>query len=180
MKSFIILFSAILMLATGCCREEVNPCDETIYSSADGSCLRTAPSSAVNAQVIKLKGVYTPFQHADSLTLAPGGIGVTGQYMTCQVVTSTSGRTYQLTGMSAQCNFSIKMKDANGGQIVAGDNIGIMSCGYTINNTTYNLRTTGTPVITLSGDTVRVNYGDCILPLNGSSGSVEMIFVQVN
>ena len=119
---------------------------------------------------------------ATYLTCSDSVTGLTGETM--RITTSVSGsvKTYQISGSSATGeNYLFKIKDYNGGTIQAGDSIRVTSATYTICNVTYNLRPTAFPAFTVSsgtGNPVYIEYTDCILPLNGTSGTIRIRFTQ--
>lgn len=126
--------------------------------------------------ILKAVGIYLPASCSDSIVAPPG----TGQTLSITKSTSGTACLYQVSGTGTGVGFNVKMKDYNGGQVQVGDSLRMTSCGYTACGTVYNLRTNQPifPALSVSGDTVRISYTECILPLNGTSGTVRFEFVQ--
>lgn len=123
---------------------------------------------------VKIKAEYLPASCSDSIVEPVQ----TGQYLSVTRMIGSNITEYGATGISSTANIRIKFSDTNGGYINASDTLEVSLVHYTICGTNYSLRTTGAVNFSLSGDTVKINYNDCILPLNGTSGGVELIFVQ--
>lgn len=71
-----------------------------------------------------------------------------------------------------------KFKDINCGTIEAGDTIVPIQVRYTSCGATQTLQEHEICTVTISGDTVSLYYHDCLLPLNGLNGTVNVTFVQ--
>ena len=118
--------------------------------------------------------------------VTPKEIGAT--YNTCSdstvmnlsvnVTTNLSSKTYAFSGSKTGSTFNMTIVDYNGGLVVAGDSIRVTAANYNICGTAYTLRTDAIPTVVISGNKVDVYYTDCILPLNGTSGSMYVKFTQ--
>lgn len=136
------------------------------------SAFKPIPAEPVyTLSMLKCKGVYLTC--SDSVT--PGCTGCT---MTGQRNESGGTSTYQFNATSSSMTFACKFKDPTAGNIAPGDSIYPTSVTYKICGTQYKIRLDATPIVNISGDTVRIDYTDCILPLNGTSGSVVIQFIQ--
>lgn len=121
-----------------------------------------------------------------SRPVTPKEIGAT--YLSCtdstkmnlsvNITSNISGKTYAFSGSKTGAVFNITIVDFNGGLIVQGDSIRVTSATYNICGTGYTLRTDALPTYTVIGNNVEVNYSDCILPLNGTTGSMYVKFTQ--
>lgn len=154
MKTIIIILSAIAI--TSCVRFEVNP------SSTD------ATNRIPVMQMIG--GEYQPFSCSDSIT--------SQSLMTVPTINNLSGKVYVFTGSDNDCSFVAKFKDPNFGRIESTDTIQCLFVHYTICGQSYDLITTGLPIITESAGITYIQYSDCILPMNGTNGMVNIRFYQ--
>lgn len=129
-----------------------------------------------DVEILKAVGCYAPVSCCDSLEVPLGS----GESLTISKSTSGSSCLYQIQGSGSGVSFNVKVKDFNGGLVQAGDSIKVNSCSYTACGVSYNLRTSVNipPVVSVSGDTVFLNYTECILPLNGTSGTVKLVWLQ--
>lgn len=125
-----------------------------------------------NVEMVSTTATYLTC--TDGIT-APAG---TGQVMTGSKNTSSNGTTYQFQASKTGYYLFAKIKDTNGGNIQQGDTLTVQSPTITVCGTSYNIRAMATPAVTISGDTVRIDYSDCVLPLNGTSASFQIVFIQ--
>lgn len=98
--------------------------------------------------------------------------------MTLTKIPSGSRTDYTFTASNPTETYYVTFTDFNGGNIQAGDSVRITSANYMICGTGYTLRLDVFPTITITVTTVAITYSDCILPLNGTSGTVRMRFTQ--
>lgn len=171
-KLITTVICAIVFFVVGCSKDELMPAPaaQSDFSQAKKNLSPEALQYLREVQMQKLKGIYYGDSCADSI--------VAQTEMSCQRNFGTGITSYQFTGSSSSCSFNIKMKDYNGGYIVAGDSIRITDCYYEICDVGYTVRTHAIPVVTLVGNQVTVDYSDCILPLNGTNGIVQVVFLQ--
>lgn len=71
-----------------------------------------------------------------------------------------------------------QFQDINCGTIEAGDTLIPLQVRYTSCGVTTTVREDQICTLSFSGDTVTIEYHDCIIPLNGLSGYVNVKFVQ--
>jgi hypothetical protein len=127
-----------------------------------------------------------PLLSMQKRTVTPREIGAT--YLSCYdstkmnlsvtVTNNIANKVYAFTGSKTGATFSFTIVDHNSGSIVAGDSITVQSATYNICGNGYTLRTHAIPTVLISGSNVEVYYTDCILPLNGTVGSMYVKFTQ--
>lgn len=125
-------------------------------------------------EALEISAMYLPASCSDSIVKPVH----TGENLTINRNIGTGITEYGATGTKPGASIGIKFKDKNGGYIASGDTLRMTSISYTICGQSYSLLTTGIVNYSLSGDTVSIEYTDCILPLNGTNGTVKLKFVQ--
>ena len=169
-KLITTVLCAIVFFVVGCSKDDLMPAPaaQSEFSQAKKNLSPEALQYLRDVQMEKLKGIFH-FCY-DSI--------IDPTIMSCQRNFGMSVTSYQFSGSSSSCAFNIKMKDYNGGYIVAGDSVRITDCYYEVCGVGYTVRTDAIPTVTLVGNQVTVDYTDCILPLNGTNGIVQIVFLQ--
>ncbi len=167
MKTFVtfaLIVSSMMMMS--CTKENIVPTPQQVNTTP------TPPSTGTNLVVMELYATYMGVADSISIPLA------TGQTMTGVRDTANGIGLYEFTGSSSDCNFSFELKDTNGGLILPGDVVGVTSAQYTLSNGTQTLTAPGAAQVTIVDGTVIIEYGACVVPLNGTSGHIRIEFVQ--
>lgn len=149
MKTLIFLFSSIVFAS--CVRFEISP-----SSSESGD------RSPVMQMIY---GEYDPFCF-DSIT--------DHNMMNVTVVNNVSDKIYVFSGSDSDCSFLIKMKDINAGRIENGDTLQCIYANYSICGQVHDLDTDAIPIVSENLGIVNIEYGDCIIPLDGTLGEIRI------
>lgn len=94
------------------------------------------------------------------------------------ITLSISGNQYTADFTGVGDTINVVYNDVNGGSITNGDTITFTSIRFTSCGSRHQIRTNSYSIASVTSPTITINYTDCLLPLNGLNGTIQIKMKQ--